>query len=114
MPERIEELRLTEVQIMAQPITELDSAWVALVDEKLLQMAERQHRMEKRQENLEAAMTMNNTMTGEIYDILSTAKSGFKFLGWIGTGATWVVKLGAFAAASYAAIKLAFPHLFKS
>lgn len=98
---------------MAQPITELDSAWVALVDDKLLQMAERQHRMEVRQENLEAALKMNNAMTTEIHDILSTAKSGFKFLGWIGTAATWLVKLGAFAAATYATLKLAFPHLFK-
>lgn len=96
-----------------KPMDELDSAWVSLVDEKLLQMAERQHRMEKRQESMEAAMAMNNSMTTEIFDIVSAAKGAFKFFGWVGTFAGWSVKVAVFVGGAWAATKLAFPHLFK-
>jgi len=102
-----------EVHILEQPMDELDSEWVALVDEKLLQMAERQQRMERRQESLEASMAMNNTLTSEIFEIVNAAKGAFKFFGWIAQFAGMVIKIGAFVAASYATAKLAFPHLFK-
>lgn len=93
---------------------ELESAWVRLVEDKLNSMAERQSRMENRQEGLESQLTINNTVTREIHEILSTAKGAFKFFGWMAQFAGMAVKIAAFLAATYATAKLAFPHLFKS
>jgi hypothetical protein len=102
-----------EVHILETPMDELDSAWVALVDEKLLQQAERQQRFENRLENLEQLMKMNNSMTAETFEVVTAAKGAFKFFGWVAQFAGMIIKVGAFFAASYATAKLAFPHLFK-
>ena len=99
-----------EVHILEKPVDELDSAWVSLVDEKLLQMAERQQRTEHRLENLESLMKMNNSLTVETFEVINAAKGAFRVLGWIGQFAGWTMKIGAMLAAGWAAIKVIAPH----
>jgi hypothetical protein len=90
-----------------------ESEWVHLVDTKLVELAQQQGRIEERQTLMESQLQLNNEVTLEIHDILIAAKGAFKFLGWVGQFASWLIKIGAFIAASYATLKVAFPHVFK-
>lgn len=94
--------------------TDNDSEWVTLASARLDSLAERQARTEQRLENLEAGVGINNKVTAEIYEILTAAKGAFKFFSWMGQFAGWALRIGAAAAALYASMKVAFPHLFKS
>lgn len=83
-----------------------DTDWKTQVDSQLADLSVRQERMEQQ-------IQLNTDATFEIHDILSAAKGAFRVLGWVGSFASWAVKIGAAGVAMYAAAKTAFPHLFK-
>jgi hypothetical protein len=101
-----------EVHIQEFPVDELDSAWVQQVDSELKAQGARLTSMEDRMEGMEASLQLNTEATFEIHDILTAAKGAFRTLGWLGTGAAWLMKLGAAVVALYAAAKTYFPHWF--
>ena len=48
---------------------------------------------------VEAELKTNTDITSEVRDLLGTFRSGFKVLGWLGTGATWLGRIAAAALA---------------
>lgn len=63
----------------------------------------------ERMDALEDAMRRNTAMTAsntaliqEVLDIMSTAKAGFRALGWLGTGMRWLGGVAAACAALWA------------
>jgi hypothetical protein len=75
-----------------------DSAWMALIDERL---AAGDERMRK----IETELTRNTDATTEVLDLLTAAKGAFRVFGAIGAGARWV---GGIAAALIAVWGLLF------
>lgn len=58
----------------------------------------------ERMDKFERAMEENTGMTRDIRDLMLTARTGFKVLGWVGTGARWVGGIAAAIAAVYSLI----------
>lgn len=46
----------------------------------------------ERMDDMQAELTANTTVTTEVRDLLATARSGIKVLGWIGNAGLWLVK----------------------
>ena len=69
---------------------------VLSIEERLVDGTERMNRMESK-------LDENSAITGQILDIVTTAKSFFKVLGWIGSCVKWATAVLASLAALYAA-----------
>ena len=55
----------------------------------------------QRMASIEEELKLNTDITGEVRDLLHTARSGMRVLGWLGTAASWLGRLAAAAVAMW-------------
>jgi len=74
---------------------------VESLDLKLVEADRRIAVAEKCYSDLRVELAANTVATQEILDLMKAVKTGFKVLGWLGTGAKWIGGIAAAASAMY-------------